>query len=134
MCACSAPPPPSPVADEAGAVSQLQRLPEADPAKYSAARETKAWRNPLLIVLSSEIRLVDLQNNEIHHLKTHEVLPALAKLPGSAWPYGRVVAVQVDEGGTDANRVQARANKGVVAGSLQDSHLAIQWMEAPSSK
>ena len=56
-------------------------------------RDMKAWRNPYLIIRVDGVGLLDPANNEQHLLKPDEVLDALAALPATAWPYGRVVVV-----------------------------------------
>jgi hypothetical protein len=63
-------------------------------------------------------------------LKPEEVLNALAQLPASAWPYGRAVAVLVDEkrASAEQEKVALRRNRGVVEGDLQGAHVAIRWI------
>jgi hypothetical protein len=62
-------------------------------------------------------------------LKTDDLLAALAKLPASNWPYGRVVAAQ--ENGVRASKqdgVAIRRNKGIVGGILEGAHIAVEWV------
>ena len=62
-------------------------------------------------------------------LKPEELLPALAKLPASNWPYGRVVAAA--ENGVRASEkdgVAIRRNKGIVGGILQGAHITVEWI------
>ena len=54
---------------------------------------------------------------------------ALAHLPASAWPYGRVVAVA--ESGlrsSEPDNVAIRRNKGIVGGILAGAHVAVDWI------
>ena len=111
---------------------RIQQIPPADPQRFSNAREVKTWRNPYLMVRKDGIWLMDLDNNEEHLLKSDQVLDALAALPASAWPYGRVVAVQeIGSVGSDEDRIALRRNRAILAGTLESSKILINWL--PSS-
>jgi len=90
----------------------------------------KNWKNPYLIVRDDGIGLLDLSNNEIHLLKPEDVPAALAALPTSAWPYGRVVAVQENGVGrpTEAYKIQTRRNRALLAGTLEGLKIEINWV------
>ena len=90
----------------------------------------KDWKNPYLIVREDGIGLLDLSNNEILILKPAEVPAALAALPPSAWPYGRVVAVQEGKmsGNPESSKVQIRKNRALLAGTLEELKIAIHWL------
>jgi hypothetical protein len=127
--ACSRPsntaaaPPPDPS-------SRLQAIPAAAPEKYRNAAK-KDWPNPHLIIRAGSIGLVDLANHEIHVLKTDDVVAALANLPPSAWPYGRVVAVEQNAGATEEEKSDIRKNRALLAGTLESLKVAIYWMPSP---
>ena len=73
--------------------------------------------------------LLDPADNAEIHLKPDELLPALAKLPASNWPYGRVVAAA--ENGTrrsEQDAIAIRRNKGIVGGMLEGAHIAVKWV------
>lgn len=129
LVACSeeeAPPPPDPA-------TVLQAIPQADPAKYQHIRDMKNWRNPYLIVHSDGVVLFDAADSAEIVLKTDELLPALAKLPSSNWPYGRVVAVAEDTSkGSQQDGVALRRTRGIVGGILEGTHIAIEWVPSPS--
>lgn len=86
------------------------------------------WQNPYLAIRENGIALVDFGNNEERILKGDQVLDALAALPSSAWPYGRVVAVEETDRGTPEQRVEVRRNRAVVAGTLESAHVLIHWI------
>lgn len=117
----------------------LQKIPAANPAKYADAPEKKAWQNPYLIVRAENVGLLSgVSANEEHLLKPDEVLDALASLPASAWPYGRVAAILVQEvqvqeapGNSELKKVALRRNRGAVAGALEHAHIEIVWMAPP---
>ena len=87
------------------------------------------WRNPYLIVRTDGVALLDPADSAEIVLKTDELLPALARLPASAWPYGRVVAVS--ENGpknSEQDAISIRRNRGIVGGILAGAHVAIDWV------
>jgi hypothetical protein len=107
----------------------LQSIVQADPQKYPPA--AKQWSNPYLVIRADRIGLLsNAAPNEEQVLKPEEVLNALAQLPASAWPYGRAVAVLVDEksASSEQGRVTLRRNRGIVEGDLDGAQVAIRWM------
>ncbi|MGA9388889.1 MAG: hypothetical protein WBV69_00455 [Candidatus Sulfotelmatobacter sp.] len=116
------------------AVALLQAVAPADPGKLPSLQETKHWSNPYLVIRPGSVGLLTgIAANEEQILKPEDVLGALAQLPGSAWPYGRAVAILVDAKAIRAeqDKIALRRNRGVVAGELQSAHVAIHWI--PSS-
>ena len=107
----------------------LQAIPPADSAKYQHIQDMKKWRNPYLIVRADGVALFDAADSAEIILKIDELLPALAKLPASNWPYGRVVAAaEAGLGASEQDRVAIRRNKGIVGGILQGAHIAVDWV------
>ncbi len=123
-CSKQAPPPPD-------AATRLQSIVDADPAKYPALGEAKHWSNPYLVIRADRVGLLSgAAANEEQMLKQDEVLNALAELPASVWPYGRAVAILVDERGSSSEQGKAalRRNRGIVDGELRGAHVAIDWI------
>ena len=111
--------------------ARIQQIPPADPQKYAASRDTKTWRNPYLIVKKDGIWLLDAENNEERLLKSDRLLDELAALPASAWPYGRVVAVQeIGITGSDQDKIALRKNRAILAGTLESAKVLINWLPA----
>ena len=111
----------------------LQTIPAADSAKYPTLRENKHWGNPYLVIRPDEVALLTaIAANEEQILKPEEVLKALAHLPASAWPYGRAVAILVDEkpSSSELDKIALRRNRGIVAGDLEGAHVAIRWISS----
>jgi hypothetical protein len=107
----------------------LQAIPPADSAKYEHVRDMKNWRNPYLIVRADGVTLYDSADSAEILLKPEDLLAALAKLPPSYWPYGRVVAAQ--ENGVRASQqdgVAIRRNKGIIGGLLEGAHIVVRWV------
>jgi hypothetical protein len=113
------------------AAARLGFIAPADPSRYPSLQEAKHWSNPYLVVRADNVRLLtDIAANEEQILKPGEVLNALAQLPASAWPYGRAVAILLDErqSSSEQDKVALRRNRGIVEGELQDAHVAIRWI------
>jgi len=109
----------------------LQAIPPADSAKYEHIRNMRNWRNPYLIVRADGVALFDVADSAEIVMKPDELLPALAKLPASNWPYGRVVAAaEAGVVGSERDSVAIRRNKGIVGGLLQGAHIAVEWVPA----
>lgn len=127
LAACSRQQPP-PRLDPA---TLLQAIAPADPSKYPSTKETGHWSNPYLVIRPDGVGLLtSIAANEEQILKPEEVLNALAWLPASAWPYGRAVAILVEEKPTasEADKVALRRSRGIVAGDLEGAHVAIHWI------
>jgi hypothetical protein len=128
--ACTKPPHAADAAVATGtAVSRIEQIPPADPQKYVGIREMKSWRNPYLIVSKDGISLFDVGNSIERPLKSNQLLDALAALPPSAWPYGRVVAVEENRASlSDEDRVGLRRNRAILAGTLEEAKILINWV------
>jgi hypothetical protein len=109
--------------------TQLESIPAAKAEVYKKV-DLKAWKNPYVVVRGDGVGLLDVTNNEEHILKIDELPDALAKLPASAWPYGRVVAL-ADDRSPAADKTRIRDNKAAIASMLHSSQVEIQWV--PSS-
>jgi hypothetical protein len=77
--------------------------------------------------------LTNVAANQEQILKPEEVLNTLARLPASAWPYGRAVAILVEQKSTapEQEKILLRRNRGFVAGDLERAHVAILWIGTP---
>jgi hypothetical protein len=129
LAACSGPPQVSSQSSPGmTAAARLQQIPAADPQKFGQARNMKSWRNPYLIVKTDGLWLLDVSNNEERPLNPDQLLDALAALPASAWPNGRVVAVQEGTANSDADRVALRKNRAILAGTLEGAKVLINWV------
>jgi len=109
----------------------LQAIPAADSAHYEHIRDMKTWRNPYLIVRTDGVALLDAADSAEIILKPDELLPALANLPASNWPYGRVVAAtETNTRSSEQDAITIRRNKGIVGGMLEGAHIAVKWVPA----
>lgn len=106
----------------------LQAIPAAAPAEYGKIRDMRSWRNPYLIVRKDGVALYDIADSAEIILKPNELLPALAQLPRSDWPYGRVVAAAETAKTSEQDGIAIRRNKGIIGGVLQGAHIDIRWV------
>jgi hypothetical protein len=107
----------------------LQAIPPANSAQFERIHDMRTWRNPYLIVRPDGVALLDAADSAEIRLKPAELLPALAALPASNWPYGRVVAATENSAkSSEQDSIAIRRNKGIVGGILQSAHIAIKWV------
>jgi hypothetical protein len=108
----------------------LQNIPEADPKAY-AGIDVHAWKNPYLIVKPDGIAILDIADSEERLIKPEELPHELAKLPQSAWPYGRVVSATMSGNpDTEDGKATLRKNRALVSGTLKDLHIYINWVSS----
>jgi hypothetical protein len=129
LTACSKPP--QPQIEETRPTTGLERVPEADPAKYPNFNDMGGWKNPYLVVRDDGLGIVDLSNHEIRMLKPEEIPAELVSLPLSAWPYGRVVLVAqaAPRDASEGAKADLRKNRALLVGTLKE--LDVQIREAP---
>jgi hypothetical protein len=71
------------------------RIGPAVPQKYRAIRDSRDWKNPILIVGRDGVELRTMSVVPGTNIVTiADLRQSLIDLPLSAWPYGRVVALQ----------------------------------------
>src|ERR1035438_7506099 len=87
------------------------RIPSADPKKYQGIRDGKGWRNPYLIVRADGIEIAGTASGG-SPIPVESVAAALESLPNSSWPYGLVVAIQINGvGASEAERSRIETNQ-----------------------
>ncbi len=129
LLSCSAAPQaPDAATLEASAAARIQAVPPANPERYRGMRDMKGWRNPYLIVRADGVALLDPDDHVERLFKAEELTQELGKLPASAWPYGRVVAVTENGARAPGDDVLIRQNRAIVAGTLEGMHVLIDWI------
>ena len=106
----------------------LQAIPAPDAASVERVHDMKNWKNPYLIVGADGVALLDVADSAEIELKTDELLPALAKLPASNWPYGRVVAAAEKKTSSEQEQTALRRMRGIVGGMLAGAHVTVKWV------
>jgi hypothetical protein len=123
----ASPPPPD-------AATLLQSVPDAVSSKFPSLKESRHWSNPYLVIHPESVALLTgVAADEEQILKPEEIINTLAHLPASAWPYGRAVAILVEQKPTtsEQDKIAVRRNRGIVAGDLERAHVAISWIATP---
>ena len=88
-----------------------ERIPAADPEKYKSVRDAKDWANPYLIVKANGIDVISKTLPSGRKVVAPgELREALMTLPSTAWPYGRVVAIQPSGLGGSGDRTPIARN------------------------
>jgi hypothetical protein len=129
LTACSSSKSPSSVGSSVNPLLRIESLPPADTQQISAVRDMKNWKNPYLIVRVDGVGLLDPADSEQKILTPDQLLAALADLPSSAWPYGRVVAVaESAAAASETEKAQLRRNRALVAGTLESLQVVINWV------
>lgn len=124
-------PPAQAATSQTSPATRIESIPRADPQKIPDSRNLKNWKNPYLIVRVDGVALFDVPNNEQRLLNPDKLVDTLSELPPNSWPYGRVVAVAENPANSDADKALLRKNRALVAGTLEDLHVLINWV--PSS-
>ena len=94
---------------ERDASAVLQAIPAANLFKYSKPPifvfDARSWQNPYLVVCTDQVEVLGRVNHKRRIVKPSQVLDALAHMPRSAWPEGRIVAFALQE---DASTVSEK--------------------------
>ncbi len=98
-------------------VRSLAEIPTPRPELYEHIQDYAGWKNPYLKVLHDGIAIQCFATGFTKKVPVGALHQTLLSLPRSAWPYGRIVAVQAGGGPTtqdastriEQNRVQADA-------------------------
>ena len=98
-------------------VRSLVEIPAPIPERYVHVQDSAHWKNPYLTVLPDGIGIQCLATAFTKKVPVGALHQTLLSLPPSAWPYGRVVALQAGGGPTrsedppriEQNRVQVEA-------------------------
>jgi hypothetical protein len=99
------------------------KIPPAHPEKYRHIRDAKDWANPYLVIRADGIEVIAKalpRGRKVVSAK--ELQKTLISLPVSAWPYGKVVAVQeisIRSGNDDALIEQNKTEAEKILKALQ---------------
>jgi hypothetical protein len=145
-------PAPKPKAASLDAARQdLEQIPPPAKSRYLAVHTIDAWSNPFLIVGKKNVTLRIYYPDEIAgqggdsslpnpmlrpsgarrrelDLRMADLPEALSALPGGAWPYGRVIAVEEDPSTARPDRVAMRRNVEAAIQMLTDLGIVVdEW-------
>jgi len=86
----------------------LTSIPQANPFTSRRYVDLSAWRNPYVIVSKDRVEIFDRTNHSRRTEKSNDLLRALAHLPRSAWPEGKVVAIALEYDVVTASAAELR--------------------------
>jgi hypothetical protein len=97
-----------------------QRIPDADPKQYQGIQDGKDWKNPCLLVRTDGVVILGATSDG-NPIPVKAVAAALESLPDSAWPYGRIVAVESNRiSASEPERSRIEANRMLLEPLLGD--------------
>lgn len=103
------------------------KIRRANPATYRHVRDAKDWRNPFVVVIPDGVWLT-CQGAGIPRRKVQveKLADELVALPVSAWPYGRIVALQeASVRGGEADDVRIERNLAEARRILEALHIKV---------
>lgn len=77
--------------------------------QITRVRRSEDWKNPFIVIYDSEVMLTWSHPRKSKSIKIEKLAEELSAIPISAWPYGRIVAVQ--ECGIGSGEQQAKQNR-----------------------
>ncbi len=128
---------------------ELEQIPPPSKTRYLAVRSLTSWENPYITVqggmLTLHVTLADANTSALGQggmlrptgarrqnldIRVGELPAALNAVPQSAWPYGRVIAVEEAHEAPAGARPEIRRNMESVMRSLGDLGVVVyEWTE-----
>ncbi len=103
-------------------------IPPADEEKFKSIYDAKDWNNPYLIVHADGIEVISKALPSGRRLvEPGELRRVLIGLPVSAWPYGRVIAIQEAGLRAPGDDEPISRNKQAAEAVLKALRLQISW-------
>jgi hypothetical protein len=139
--------------EAAQAKQQMEAIPLPSKAQYMAVKSLNLWQNPYLTVQGSmvtvHVLLADANTSTLGqggllrpmgarrrdlNVRPTELSAALNAIPQSAWPYGRVVAVEEAHEVPARDRAQVRRNVESVVNTLNNLGIVVyDWSDSGKS-
>jgi len=149
LAGCNRSAPARPSGERAVVAQQQQLIPLPSKNRYMAIRSLSSWENPYITVqgemLTLHVTLADANTSALGQggmlrpvgarrqnldIRAGEIPAALNAVPQSAWPYGRVLAVEEAHDAPMSARPQIRRNLEGVMRSLSDLGVVVyEWNE-----
>jgi hypothetical protein len=129
---------------------QIELIPPPSKSRYMAVHSLNSWENPYLTVqggmLTLHVTIADANTTDLGvggilrpvgarrqdlNIRTSDLPVALNAVPQSAWPYGRVVAIEEAHDTPPAARPQVRRNMETAMQLLNDLGIVVyEWSES----
>ncbi len=144
-------PPPAAQSGMDSARQQIDDIPPPAKSRYLAIHTQESWANPFLIVGRESVHLrvilpdanpsaygtgtmlrpTDARKQDLD-VRISDLPNALSSVPSSAWPYGRVVAIEETPVTTRADRPQVRRNVEATIQMLNDLGIVVDEWTGPN--
>ncbi len=142
-------PPPLPGGDPATVRADLEQIPPPSKNSYLAVKSLTSWQNPYLTIQGAMVTLhvtvadantsglgeggllrpVGARRQDLN-VRTDNLAAALGAVPHSAWPYGRVVALEEAHDAPASARPELRRNMEAAIKVLNDLGVVVyEWQE-----
>ncbi len=128
---------------------QLEQIPPPSKTRYLAVHSLSSWENPYITVqanmLTLHVTVADANTSALGQggmlrpvgarrqnldIRVGELPAALNAVPQSAWPYGRVIAVEEAHDAPASARPEIRRNLEIAMRSLNDLGVVVyEWTE-----
>ncbi len=133
--------------------NDLQQIPLPSKSRYLAVHSLSIWENPYLTIQGAMVTLhvtvadantsplgvggmlrpVGARRQDLN-VRTSDLPAAINAIPQSAWPYGRVVAVEEAHDAPASARPELRRNMEAAIKTLGDLGVVVyEWQESPST-
>jgi hypothetical protein len=129
--------------------TEISQIPVPAKSRYLAIKSLAAWENPYLTVqgkmVTLHVTVADANSSDLGvggilrpvgarrqdlNVRTADLASAINAIPQSAWPYGRVVAVEEAHNIPTADRPVVRTNEEAAMKTLNDiGVVAYEWQE-----
>jgi hypothetical protein len=129
--------------------AEVSQIPLPSKTRYLAVKSLTAWENPYLTVQGSmvtlHVTLADANTSELGtggilrpvgarrqelNVRPADLASAINAIPQTAWPYGRVVAIEEAHNIPASAQPQVRANEEATIKTLTDiGVIAYEWQE-----
>ncbi len=129
---------------------QIELIPPPSKSRYLAIRTLTSWENPYLTVqgnmLTLHVTVADANSSDLGvggilrpvgarhqdlNIRTADLPMALNSVPQTAWPYGRVVAIEEAHDTPAGARPQVRRNMETAMNLLNDLGVVVyEWTES----
>jgi len=129
--------------------TEIQQIPLPSKSRYLAVKTLTAWENPYITVqggmVTLHVTLADANTSTLGsggilrpvgarrqdlNVRTADLASAINAIPQTAWPYGRVVAVEEAHNTPAAARPEVRRNEETAMKTLNDIGVVVyEWQE-----
>jgi hypothetical protein len=129
--------------------AEVEQIPPPAKSRYLAIKSLTSWENPYLTVqgemVTLHVTVADANTSDLGqggmlrpvgarrqdlNVRTSDLPAAIGAIPVSAWPYGRVIAVEEAHDAPASARPQLRRNMEAAIKSLNDIGVVVyEWQE-----